>query len=209
MIWSFLAVFFAGWLYIDASYRGPEWQRQLFKPITSLMLLGWAWQAQLRGLPDHLILAGLAAAAVGGTLSLFPKQNWLYAFGALFLSSLLYSLNLTRQITLGNQWPIALFLALMGVIILVLLWRYLAELRWPASLMLIMNLLLCWLATLHNLYAQSAGAFSFMTGADLLLLSNIVWLVSAFRRRFAADCAIYEGLFIIGHFMIARSLWLN
>lgn len=209
MIWSFLAVFFASWLSIDASYRGPAWQRQLFKPITSLMLLALAWQAQLRGLPDHLILAGLGAAAVGGSLTLFPKQNWLYAFGALFLSSLFYSLNLTRQLTFGAQWPVALFLAILGAIILVLLWRYLAELRWPASLMLIMNLLLCWLATLHNLSAKSAGAFSLMAGADLLLISNIIWLVSAFRRRFAADGAIYEGLFIIGHFLFARSLWLN
>lgn len=209
MIWSFLAIFFAGWLSISASYRGPEWQKLLFKPITLLMLLGWAWQAQLRGLPDHLIVAGLGAAVVGGSLTMLAKQNWLYAFGALFLSSLFYSLNLTRQLTFVNQWSMALFLIIVGIILLTLLWRQFAELRWPASLLLIMNLLLCWLATLHSISAQSEAAFSLTAGADLLLISNIIWFVAAFRRSFPADCAIYEGLFIIGHFLIARSLWLS
>ncbi len=39
MIWSFLAVLFSGWLYVDASYRGPQWQRWVFKPVTLLLLL--------------------------------------------------------------------------------------------------------------------------------------------------------------------------
>ena len=46
MLWSFFAVLFSGWLYIDASYRGPRWQRWLFKPVTFLLMLAWAWQAQ-------------------------------------------------------------------------------------------------------------------------------------------------------------------
>ena len=44
MSWPFLAVLFSGWLYIDAAYRGPNWQRWLFRPITLLLLLLWAWQ---------------------------------------------------------------------------------------------------------------------------------------------------------------------
>ena len=39
MSWPFLAVFFSGWLFVDASYRGPRWQRWVFKPVTLLLLL--------------------------------------------------------------------------------------------------------------------------------------------------------------------------
>ncbi len=36
MLWSFIAVCFSAWLYVDASYRGPAWQRWLFKPVSAI-----------------------------------------------------------------------------------------------------------------------------------------------------------------------------
>ena len=44
MLWSFIAVCLSGWLYVDASYRGPVWQRWVFKPVTLILLLLLAWQ---------------------------------------------------------------------------------------------------------------------------------------------------------------------
>ena len=55
MSWPFLAVLFSGWLYIDAAYRGPNWQRWLFRPITLLLLLLWAWQGPEHGINSYLI----------------------------------------------------------------------------------------------------------------------------------------------------------
>ena len=48
MLWSFIAVCFSAWLFVDASYRGPTWQRWVFKPVTLILLLcavcgGSAW----------------------------------------------------------------------------------------------------------------------------------------------------------------------
>lgn len=45
MLWSFIAVCLSAWLSVDASYRGPTWQRWVFKPLTLLLLLLLAWQA--------------------------------------------------------------------------------------------------------------------------------------------------------------------
>ena len=39
MLWSFIAVCLSAWLSVDASYRGPTWQRWVFKPLTLLLLL--------------------------------------------------------------------------------------------------------------------------------------------------------------------------
>ncbi len=39
MLWSFIAVCFSAWLYVDASYRGPAWRRWVFKPVTLILLL--------------------------------------------------------------------------------------------------------------------------------------------------------------------------
>ncbi|NYY79795.1 hypothetical protein DMH17_08290 [Raoultella planticola] len=43
-------------------------------------------------------------------------------------------------------------------------------------------------------------AFSGFAGATSLLLSNIVWLISHYRRRFRADNAIAAAFYFAGHF---------
>lgn len=47
MLWSFIAVCLSAWLFVDASYRGPAWQRWVFKPLTLLLLALLAWQAPM------------------------------------------------------------------------------------------------------------------------------------------------------------------
>lgn len=85
MLWSFIAVCLSAWLYVDASYRGPAWQRWFFKPVTLLLLLLLAWQAPMFDAISYLVLAGLCASLVGDALTLLPRQRLLYAVGAFFL----------------------------------------------------------------------------------------------------------------------------
>lgn len=72
---------FSAWLYVDASYRGPAWQRWLFKPVTLLLLLLLAWQAPMFNAVSYLVLAGLCASLIGDALTLLPRQRLLYAVG--------------------------------------------------------------------------------------------------------------------------------
>lgn len=62
MLWSFIAVCFSAWLYVDASYRGPAWRRWVFKPVTLILLLLLAWQAPMFNAISYLVLAGLCAS---------------------------------------------------------------------------------------------------------------------------------------------------
>ncbi|WP_421507495.1 lysoplasmalogenase [Erwinia rhapontici] len=208
MIWSFLAVLFSGWLYVDASYRGPQWQRWVFKPVTMLLLLAWAWQAPVLATTDYLILLGVLATLVGDALTLLPTKRMLYAIGAFFLSHLLYTLYFASQMTLSVFWPIPLVLLIIGGVVLATIWSRLEELRWPICTFFGMALLMVWLATERYFVLPSEDAFTLMAGAILLLLGNIVWLVSHYRRRFSADSAIIAACYFGGHFMIVRSLWL-
>lgn len=92
MLWSFIAVCLSAWLSVDASYRGPTWQRWVFKPLTLLLLLLLAWQAPMFDAISYLVLAGLCASLLGDALTLLPRQRLMYAIGAFFLSHLLYHL---------------------------------------------------------------------------------------------------------------------
>jgi len=208
MIWSFLAVLFSGWLYVDASYRGPQWQRWGFKPVTLLLLLAWAWQAPVLKTTDYLILLGLLATLIGDALTLLPNKRMLYAIGAFFLSHLLYTLCFASQMTLSFFWPIPLALLIIGAALIATVWSRLEELRWPICTFIGMTILMVWLAAEQYFFRPTDYSFTLVAGAGLLLLANIVWLISHYRRRFNADRAIVAACYFAGHFMIVRSLWL-
>lgn len=99
MLWSFIAVCLSAWLSVDASYRGPAWQRWVFKPLTLLLLLLLAWQAPMFDAIGYLVLAGLCASLLGDALTLLPRQRLMYAIGAFFLSHLLYTIYFASQMT--------------------------------------------------------------------------------------------------------------
>jgi uncharacterized membrane protein YhhN len=209
MLWSFLAVLFSGWLYVDASYRGPQWQRWLFKPVTLLLLVAWAWQAPAVNTTDYLILAGLIATLAGDALMLLPRQQMLYALGAFFLSHLLYTISFTAHMTMSFYWPIPLTFLIIGVAVIALLWTRLEELRWPICTLIGMTLVMNWMAAENYFFRPTDYSFSLLIGAGLLLLANIIWFISHYRRRFSADSAIVAACYFAGHFMIVRSLWLS
>jgi len=208
MSWPFLAVFFSGWLFVDASYRGPRWQRWLFKPVTLLLLLLLAWQAPALNVYSYLILLGLAATLVADGLLLLPEERFLYAIGAFFLSHLLYTLSFASQMTLTFFWPLPLVLIIIGAVLLAVIWSRLAEMRWAVSTYIAMTLLMVWLAG-EQYFARSTDlAFSLLCGTFLLLIGNVFWLVSRYRFKFRASDAIVAACYFGGHFLIVRSLYL-
>lgn len=208
MLWSFLAVLFSGWLYVDASYRGPQWQRWVFKPVTLLLLVAWAWQAPRAHTTDYLILAGLVATLVGDALTLLPRQRMLYALGAFFLSHLLYTISFATNMTMSFFWPLPVILLVVGAVVIASIWTRLEDLRWPISTFIGMTLVMVWMAAEQYLFRPGDYSFSLMVGAILLLLANIIGFISHYRRRFRADSALVAACYFAGHFMIVRSLWL-
>lgn len=208
MLWSFIAVFFSGWLYVDAAYRGPTWQRWAFKPITLILLLFLAWQAPMFNAISYLVLAGLCAALVGDALTLLPRQRMLYAVGAFFLSHLLYTIWFAGQLTFTFFWPLPVILLVIGALLLVTIWTRLEEMRLPVLAFVGMTLVMVWVAGELWFLRLTDTAMSGFFGAALLLLGNIVWLVSQYRCRFRADTAIYAACYFAGHFFIVRALYL-
>ncbi|MGL5699011.1 MAG: lysoplasmalogenase [Kluyvera sp.] len=208
MLWSFIAVCLSAWLYVDASYRGPAWQRWVFKPITLILLLFLAWQAPMFNAISYLVLAGLCASLVGDALTLLPRQRMLYAVGAFFLSHLLYTIWFAGQLTFTFFWPLPVALLVIGVLLLAVIWTQLEEMRLPVLAFIAMTLVMVWVAGELWFLRPTDTALSGFVGAALLLFGNIIWLVSHYRRRFRADTAIYAACYFAGHFFIVRALYL-
>ncbi|MDN5449462.1 MAG: lysoplasmalogenase family protein, partial [Enterobacterales bacterium] len=131
MSWAFLAVLFSGWLFVDASYRGPRWQRWVFKPVTLLLLLLLAWSAPNIQASGYLILLGLLATLAADALLLLPRERVLYAIGAFFLSHLLYTISFASALTVSFYLPMLAVLIVIGIALIATIWTRLDDMRWP------------------------------------------------------------------------------
>lgn len=207
MLWSFIAVCLSAWLSVDASYRGPTWQRWVFKPLTLLLLLLLAWQAPMFDAISYLVLAGLCLTA-GRCANPVATSTSDVRHRRVFLSHLLYTIYFASQMTLSFFWPLPLVLLVLGALLLAIIWTRLEEYRWPICTFIGMTLVMVWLAGELWFFRPTAPALSAFVGASLLFISNFVWLGSHYRRRFRADNAIAAACYFAGHFLIVRSLYL-
>lgn len=208
MLWSFIAVFFSGWLYVDASYRGPNWQRWLFKPITVALLLALAWQTPLLGVTGYLIVLGLLATLAADLLLLLPTQRMLFAIGAYFLCHLLYAISfIAAKSSLTFFWPLALVLLVVVGMLLAILWRNLGALQWPVVAFIIMNAVLVWVAGEQYFSLGSDNNFAWFAGSLLLFIAHAAWLIHHYRFPFRAHQAIVAAGYFSGHFLIVRALY--
>lgn len=208
MLWSFIAVLFSGWLYVDASYRGPVWQRWLFKPVTLFLLLALAWQTPLLSVPGYLIVLGLLATLAADMLMLLPTQRLFYAFGAYLVSHLLYTISFfTSQTTLTFFWPLALTLIILATLLIATVWSRLDTLRWPACAFIMMTTVMVWVAGERYFALGTDYNFSLLAGSALLFIAHAVWFIHHYRINFRAHQAIAAACYFGGHFLIVRSLY--
>ena len=97
---------------------------------------------------------------------------------------------------------------LIGALLMAVIWSRLEEMKMPVLTFIGMTLVMVWLAGELWFARPTNTALSGFAGAALLLLSNAVWLVSHYRRRFRADNAIAAAFYFAGHFLIVRALYL-
>lgn len=206
MSWPFLAVIFSGWIYIDAAYRGPQWQRWAFKPITMLLMLLWAWQAPELTTFSYLIILGLFASLISDVIQMIPREMMLYTVGALFISHLLYALYFAEPLTLSFNWLPIVILFTIGAITILLLWNQLEDMRWPVATYIAVTLLMVWIAAEGYLTQTNDMSFSQLIGSSLLLITAIIWLFNHYRAPFKAANAVIAVCYFLGHFMIVRAL---
>ena len=207
MSWPFLAVFFSGWLFVDASYRGPRWQRWVFKPVTLLLLLLLAWQAPVLSAAGYLIVLGLLATLIGDALLLLPRERYCTPSAPFPLPPAVYP-ELRQPDDVQSVLAAAAGAAGDRRVAAGHPWTRLEEMRWPIVTYVAMTLLMVWLAGEQYFLRSTDFGFSLLTGTSLLLLANVVWLINRYRFTFRAADAIVAFCYFSGHFLIVRSLYL-
>jgi uncharacterized membrane protein YhhN len=105
----------------------------LFKPLTTVLILAWAWprgadQPRLR----PWVRAGLALSLLGDVCLLWPQTGFVPGLASFLLAHLCYIAGFARMLPLGRiRWPFLMF-GLIAAVVLGRLWPAVpAELRAP------------------------------------------------------------------------------
>lgn len=159
-------------LTIAADLGGPGWWRYAFKPLTTVLVIAWAWpRGEDAPARRRWIRLGLVASLAGDVALLWPESGFLPGLVAFLLAHLAYIVAFTRGLRFSARW--APFAAYAGVAAAILsqLWQGVpGALRGPV---------LAYVAALACMAAQAA----------------VVWLVA---RGTAAEgqarCAALGGL---------------
>lgn len=206
--WPFLAVLFSGWLYVDAAYRGPDWQRWLFRPITLLLLLLWGWNAEFLTVEGYLILAGLALSLIADMVRMLSSEHLLTYAVLMFASYLLYAISFGMQFNFSLYLPWLPIPLVIAAVTLIVIWTKLESLQAIVFALLIMSMIMAWVAGDQFFGLGRDYNFSIMVGAFLLFISNCIWLIARFRFPFKASTAVVATLYFLGQFFIIRAIYL-
>lgn len=208
MSWPFLAVLFSGWLYIDAAYRGPNWQRWIFRPITLLLLLLWAWQVPEHSINSYLIVGALFVTLLSDLLKIFDGKYLLPSLALICISYILYLVSFLLPLELTFYLPLLAFVIIAAIVVLAIVWTKLDKLAIPTSITLLTGFIMFWIAGEKFFYLSNDHNLSIMIGAFLLVLAYCIWLINRFRFSFSASKGLVSACYFLGHFFIVRALYL-
>jgi uncharacterized membrane protein YhhN len=176
----------------------------IFKPLTTILLIAWAWPRGAGEAARPWLRAGLGLSLLGDIALLWPSSGFLPGLVAFLLAHLAYSVGFTRG---GGRlwWPVAGAYALVAAVVLSQVWPGVGPLlRGPV---LAYVLALAGMATLaagrwHKLRGQPAQArlarWAALGGA-LFLLSDATLAVN----KFAGPVPL-SGLWILLSYWLAQ-----
>ena len=200
-----LAAALSGALAIAADPLGQAWMRFAFKPLTTALLIAWAWP---RGSGDGprrgWIRAGLLLSWVGDVALLWPDQGFLPGLVSFLLAHLAYIAGFSRWQPLGRPWaPFAAYAALAGAILWQLWPGVPAGLRAPVLVYvaglgcMAAQAAAIWLARRHR--PDGALALRAMVGGALFLASDATLAVNRFLEPVPLS-----GLWILASYWLAQ-----
>ncbi|HDH9217709.1 TPA: lysoplasmalogenase, partial [Escherichia coli] len=182
--------------------------RWLFRPITLLLLLLWAWQVPEHSINSYLIVAALLATLISDLLRIFEGKYLLPSIALVFLSYILYLVSFAIPLQISFYLPLLGFVIIFAIVILAIVWTKLDKLAIPATLTLLAALAMFWVAGEKFFFLSNDYNLSIMIGSFLLVVAYSVWLINRFRFSFSASKGLVSACYFIGHFFIVRALFL-
>lgn len=177
----------------------------VFKPLTTILLIAWAWPRGARSPQQPWLRAGLCLSLGGDIALLWPVAGFLPGLVCFLLAHLAYSVAFTRG-GLRLWWPAALAYAAVAVGVLTQIWPGIAgPLRGPvlAYVLALASMAVLaasrWQAVRHDPVAGGLARWAALGGA-LFMLSDATLAINKF-----AGPLWLSGLWILLSYWLAQA----
>jgi uncharacterized membrane protein YhhN len=197
----------SGGLAIVGEERGPRWIVYVFKPLTTVLILGLA--ASATGVPARyqgLVVGGLAASLAGDVFLMLPRDRFVPGLGSFLVAHLAYVTAFAVTPVGVAPWVVLGGLLAFGGVVLRALWPRLGALRGPVAVYVGVILAMAWMAAARWLRLPSAGAAAAAVGALLFMASDTLLALDRFRGRFAYAHALVLTTYYGAQVLIALSV---
>lgn len=194
--------------HIRADYRGAAVQTYIFKPLTTGLILLVALLAPepVSSSYQFLIVAGLLFSLAGDVFLMLPQDRFLAGLVSFLIAHLFYIAAFASEAGFLPAPLAALPLVLYGLLITGILWPHLGKMKGPATIYMLVILVMAWQAAGRWLEIGSTSALLAMVGALLFVVSDSTLALNRFRRPFPSAQAIVLGTYYAAQWLIAVSV---
>ena len=205
---STLTVVSAG-ITIHAYYPEKQWQKYLFKPLTTFLifLLAWLSDSPPSPLYHNLILLGLLFSLGGDIFLMLPKDMFLAGLVSFLVAHICYIVAFGNEANWQLSWGALLLFLIAGILVGGYLWQGLGKMKLPASIYIATILLMGWMGVNMWLTHQANWSLLAVGGALLFIVSDSALAINRFRHPFHIAQLIVLTTYYAAQWLIALSTY--
>ncbi len=179
----------------------------LFKPLTTILILMVA--VVTRQPPSarykQAIIAGLIFSLVGDVVFIIPEDLFLFGLVSFLIAHLFY---IKAFVSVGGFYRSllgALPFLFSGIILAIILWPDLGDMRAPALIYMVIILVMAWQALGQWRQSGETRALLAFVGAILFVISDLALAVNKFANPIDMAALVVLGTYYPGQWLIALS----
>lgn len=203
-----LALIFGG-IHIWAEHEEQQKRIYQFKPFALLMILLVAIIAvpPVTSFYKATIILALILSSIGALALMLPGNTTIIGLGHSLIVHLLYIVAFFSQVSLFNlPSPWSIFYIVLGILSYRFLISSLKELKIPASIYMVIILIMAWRAFEMWIATDTLWALSAAVAACLLLISDIVLTFNHSIKSIPGSQGIVLGTYYFAQLLIALSI---
>jgi len=201
-------VFGSALLHIRAEYKGPRVHVYLFKPLTMVFIILLVLQGARpdASLYKYAILAGLGFSLVGDIFLMLPLKRVIAGLVSFLVAHLCYIVAFSAGIRLGVSGFLPALFLLYVIIMFVVLFPHLGKMKLPVLVYELVIVMMAWRAVERWAQIGDTGALLALAGAILFVISDSVWAINQFVRRYKSAQALILSSYFCAQWLIALSV---
>jgi len=209
MLWIIgLGVFVSAVLHIHADYSNRRVRSYIFKPLTTLLIILFAYLQiiEVSILYRNLILAGLVFSLAGDIFLMLPGDKFIAGLASFLVAHIFYIAAFVSV----SGWHLSILyllpILLYGGILLKTLLPHTGSQSMPVIVYAFALLLLLWQTLGRSGFSPTHSALIALVGTLFFVASDSILAINRFAKKFGFAQLAVMGTYYLAQFLIAASI---